>query len=326
MTNNLPRQLQRQAEETARIEQEIAAANAQPDPAEPATPLVTPAVPDGPANTPQHPKTPDPVVQDDQWRQRYLTLDGKYKAEVPRLHADIKELKTQLNGILSRPVTPPSAPEVPRSKKVQVTDKDTEVYGAELLDLIKRQAEDIVSEREASLEDIAAKLRAENETLRLQVTGVSEKQAETATQGYLGRFAARVPDWETTNVDPDFLAWLSDTDPLSGLTRQAYLDDAANRMDVDRTVKLFETYRATKAPVTPNPSPRAASEIQRQVAPGKSKVTPATNPVSSDKIWTSQEVETFYVDMRRGAYRDTPDDAKRIENEIDLAVSQGRFR
>lgn len=326
MTDNLPRQLQRQAEDAARIEQEIADAQAPPALDDPASLLETPAVPDGSEPAKRVHKAPDPVPTDDQWRQRYLTLDGKYKAEVPRLHNDVKELKSQLAAISAR-LEKPTVPDTAKARKPQlVTDKDTETYGAELLDLIKRQAEDIVSDREASLESSLAQMATENENLKSKIAGVSDKQTQTAQDSYIARFAARVPDWETTNVDPDFLGWLRETDPLSGMSRQDYLDNAAQAMDVDRTVRLFETFKALRAPAATVSAPRSATEIQRQVTPGKSKTAPATAQPSADKVWTYTEVETFYKDQRRGVYANNPDDVKRIEAEIDLAASQGRIR
>jgi chemotaxis protein histidine kinase CheA len=306
-------------------EMEEASKAATPPPETP--PVETPKATDG-QDTPA--PAPAPATQqpqgDDVWRQRYLTLEGKYKAEVPRLHSQLKEMQTKLEELAARTTrteTPP--PEKPKAKRV--TEKDQETFGADLLDVIKRQAEEIAADALADLQAKVGKLESENEQLKAQVTGVSQTQSLTAQEVYFGKLAATVPDWEAINVSPGFLDWLGEVDELSGETRQAYLDRAFNSLNVAQTAKLFNAYKKTLAPApTPPPAPKA-TEVQRQVAPGKSKTPPG--PQASDassKIWSANEIDKFYGEVRSGYYRNNPQEMLRIEAEIDAAVASGRVK
>lgn len=322
---DLPRQLQRQQEEIEQYDRDIAAAAATP--ASQDAPADPPASQDGqepPAPAPA-PVTPPPP-SDDQWKQRFLTLKGKYDAEVPRLHSELRELRTKLDELVARRVETPTEPVKPKTKRV--TEKDTETFGADLMDVIKRQAEEIAAEAVAGMSEKLSKLEAENEQLKQNLTGVTTSQAQTSQEVYFGKLAAAVPDWETINVDPKFLEWLGEIDEISGMPRQEHLTNAFNALNVDRTAKLFNAYKKTlpQAPAPKQPAQKQ-TEVQRQVAPGKSKTPPG--PVTSDansKIWSAAEIDKFYRDYATGQYRSNPQEAARIEAEIDAAVSTGRVR
>lgn len=313
----LPRQLQAQQADVERIDREMAehaAAQEQGQQTPPETPPLDPP-----------PVTPPATPPVDPWQQRYQTLKGKYEAEVPRLHADVRELKARLDAA----VVPKKTVETKTPRVPLVTDKDAETYGSDLVDLIRRQAQQTAADLKDEMEADMRKLEAENEALRNQVTGVTQKQEATVSDRYISSLAALVPDWEAINSDSDFLAWLDVEDPMSGLTRQSYLDNAFKNLDAQRTARLFNAWKAEgkapPAPVEPSRAPQLDQELQRQITPGKSKMAPAQD-VSSNQIWSTAEIAKFYNDVRAGVYKNAPDDARRIETEIDLAVSTGKVR
>jgi len=334
--STIPSQVQRQADEAARIEQEIAnelnpqATPPAPAPASPETPL-TPS--DTTNVQPQPTPAPAPVVD---WEQRYRSLEGKYRAEVPRLHETLKELRTTVSALESKVSAPPPAPvpETPKQKAKLVTDEDARTFGPDLLDVIKRQAQeiadDLVSARETTLQTEIQKLAAENEKLRSQIGDVSKSQQATAQDSYLAHLARLIPDWSEVNVNPEFLAWLDEVDPLTGMKRQVYLDNAYQTLDANRTAVLFNAWKATKAPTPPasqtppQPQTPQSNELARQITPGKSKSTPPPPADPNTRVWSTSDIEKFYADVRRGGV--SGEDAARIEKEIDLAVSTGRVR
>jgi hypothetical protein len=322
--SNLPGQIQRQADEMSAFDQAVEDAR-KPQTLTPEAPQ-TPETP-GPTGEPKvvtPPPTPPSTPEEVQWRQRYLTLEGKYKAEVPRLHSELRDLKSQLQTALEAMKPQKSVTPAP-PKEAKVTPKDVETFGSDLVDLVKRQAEDIVSSREEATRAELEKLRAENERLQASISGVTKSQEASAQEIYLGKLAALVPDWATINTDPGFLEWLSGTDEMSGLTRQAYIDHAYQNQDVQRTAVIFNAWKALAAGKAPEAPAQAKTEIQRQVEPGKSKSVPVTQSDAATKVWTAKEVEQFYRDLREGRFKNTAE-AEKIEAEIDLAVSQGRFK
>lgn len=327
-TTLAPIQVQRQAEQVEQIERDLAEiknpTSGTPDPATitdpPAeTPSSAPQVPAAPLPTP--PKTEESVLQ-----QRFNTLQGKYNAEVPRLTAEVRSLKAQLKDALAARVEPT----VDKSKlpELKITSKDVETFGTELLDVVKRQAQDIMGEHELQLQAHVQKLEADNTNLKQQLTGVAEKQGVTDEQTFLTKLAQAVPDWEQCNVDPGFLAWLGEIDPLSGSARQTYLDDAASKLDAHRTAQLFNAWKGTAGtPAPPPPMPVSAKpDVQSQVAPGKSKSSAAPGANPADRIWSLNEIEEFYQDVRKGVYAGKLAESQKIEAEIDLAVASGRLK
>lgn len=299
--SNLPKQVQRQAEEVAELDKMLDEPQQQDE---------------APAEAVQEPVVSAPPVQPKQdeetWQKRYQTLQGMFNAEVPRLNAQVKELQQQLQQVLAKAQAPAKAPE-PQEKLV--TEKDVEAFGGELLDVIKRQAVEAV---QADF----AKLQAENAELRKQLGGVAEKQGHVDRRTYFAELAAAVPDYEKLNTDQGFLAWLAELDPVSGLNRQTFLTAAYENLDAQRTAAVFSTYKQTLAK---QPVNAAAQELQRQVAPGTSRAsTPTTQATGAEKIWSLAEIERFYVDVSKGKY--VRDEATRIEAEIDAAVAAGRLK
>lgn len=323
---SLPKQVQVLADEAERIQQEIQAQNS-PPPADPAEPPQDPpagTTEDPPALEPaplSDPTAPPPVPTDDTWERRFKSLKGKYDAEVPRLSSEVQVLRDQV-AALSKPQ--PKQPEPARTATPLVTDKDVEAFGGDLIDLMKRQATEVAESRMA---EAVARLEAENRTLAEKLDGVNARQGTNDRQRYFESLAHLVPDYEAVNLDEDFMAWLRETDELSGLPRQAYLNKAFESFDVQHTAKLFNAFKAGTQPTPAAPTHRSPPrELARQVAPGTSKASPATPHANEPRIMTTREIEGFYADVRRGVYRGNEVEQARIEAEIDAAVAAGRIR
>lgn len=332
---SLPKQVQLQAEEAARLEKELeAAANPQPtpDPTPPTdpTPTVDPKGsqdPIEPAPAPAPVVDPTPTVD---WEHKYKTLQGMFNAETARRDTQIKELSGQLQGALTKIDELGKAPQPAAEPTAKlVTDKDVEAFGDDLIDLVKRQAQEVIAEKEREMQSVVKKLEAENAELREKLGGVAERQGVDARKGYIAELAKAVPDWEVLNVDEGFMGWLAEIDPLSGFPRQLYLNDAFEKFDVARTAALFNTYKELNGRNTPPPAPTPKQpdpQLQRQLQPSKVQ---AAQPVTEDpanRVWAMSEIDTFYRDVARGEFRGRDADRARIESEIDLAVAQGRLK
>jgi len=212
---SLPKQVQDQLEEIERWEQEQASANSPPqtqegDDEQRQQPVEQEEQPLEQA-TPPELKQPD----DEIWERKYKTLQGMFNAEVPRLKSEVADLKNQLSTAIARLDLASSEKPESKSTKSQrlVTDKDVEDFGGDLVDLIKRQATEVA---QSTLDEKISRLEAENADLRGQVTGVSERQGESARRDYFAQLERLVPDYEAINVDQGFMDWLSEVDMLSG--------------------------------------------------------------------------------------------------------------
>lgn len=318
--SNLPKQVQAQADELAEFEKSLIEATPPEPPAEPKpAEEVTPADP-APAPVKQEPKA------DETWQKRYQTLQGMFNAEVPRLNAQVKELKDQLAQAISKLEAASKAPAEPaKPTSPLVTEKDVEAFGGDLIDLVKRQAAEVFQQEKREMESELSKLRTENADLKGQLTGVTEKQGANDRRAYFVELARLVPDYEAVNVDPDFLNWLAEVDPLSGMPRQAFLNQAFETFNPEHTAKLFNAWKQAHGQVDP-PKQQVKQQLERQVAPGTSKSSAGAAPNAGERVWSAADIQQFYTDVAKGVYRGRADEAARIESEIDAAVASGRVR
>jgi len=330
---SLPKQVQALADEAERLQNQVAGiapetteqppteeANAEPEGEQPVAEQAL-----APAMEPEAPKPEATTSDDETWERRYKTIQGKYNAEVPRLNADLRDLRNQLATALTEierikeQKARPTEPAQPL-----VTDKDVEAFGSDLIDVIDRKAREVAAQMVGTE---MAELKAENQRLNDQLSGVTERQVSNDRRTYFAELARLVPDYEVLNVDEGFLGWLSEVDPLSGLARQDYLTNAWNSFDFQRTAALFNAYKQmTAPPPTPEPAPAVKQQLQRQVAPGTSKVSTTAPSNTTDLIWTTSEIDQFYKAVSRGDYRGNEAEQVRIEAEIDRAVAEGRIR
>jgi len=277
-----------------------------------------------PAPAPE-PTTPSaPVDGEPTWEQRYKTLYGKYQAEVPRFAADLKDTRKELAVALAEIERLKPKAEAPKAKQPLVTDKDVEAFGSDLIDVIDRKAREVA---ETLVSTRVSELEAENRRLNEQLTGVTERQVSNDRRAYFADLGRLVPDYEALNVDQGFMNWLAEVDPLSGNTRQDYLATAWNAYDATRTATLFNAYKALTAPPPTPPASQTKQQLEKQVAPGTSKVSQsAPANAASARIWTTGEIAQFYHGVTQGKFYGKDAERARIEAEIDQAVAEGRVR
>lgn len=262
---------------------------------------------------------PKPVTEET-WEQKYRTLKGMFDAEVPRLHANVRELNGQIQQLIAENATLKAQsvrePE-PAKASTLITEQDKEAFGPDLIDLIERATESKL----AGNRQLEAQLRAEIEELKGKLGNVTERQVVSDKDRYESALTATVPDWQALNVDAGFLAWLAEVDPVYGMPRQYALNNAYEALDAGRTATIFNQYKKSLAPAQPT----GRQELQRQVAPTRSRAT--STPTASDasqRIFTQAEISDFYSEWVKG--RLDTEEAMRFEKEINAAISEGRVR
>lgn len=319
--SRLPKQVQDQADQVAELEKSLA----EPAPTTAPEPDSKPAEDQLPPDPAPEPVKPEPKAEET-WQKRYQTLQGMFNAEVPRLNSQVKELTERLAQATAKLEAVAKAPAEPaKPASPLVTEKDVEAFGSDMIDLIKRQSAEVFQQEKREMQAELAKLQGENAELKSQLGGVTEKQVVTDRRSYYSELAKLVPDYEAVNVDPDFLNWLAETDHLSGMTRQTFLNAAFESFDTARTATLFNAWKEA-AGRTQQPKQAVKQELSRQVAPGTSKSSAGQAPVAAERVWTAAEIQQYYTDVAKGAYRGKADEAARIESEIDAAVAAGRVR
>ena len=275
-------------------------------PAPPAPPAPdAPDAPDAPVVQPAPEASPAQADQPDtvDWKHKFDVLRGKYDAEVPRLHMELRERDERLKQAAEAAEQAATAPVDP-DNPYGLTDEAME-YGEEFI---------------SAAEKIARKVA--EDTKRAQQ---SEQQSEAAYFEALGQL---VPEWERINTDPRFHEWLADIEPMLGTTRQDMLERAQAAGDVHRTVAMFNAFQASSsqasAPTAGPATDRAPSRpsVESQVAP----VPGAPSPVAheSRSTYTMAQVEEVFTDVTRGRY--TPERAAELTAEMNAAIREGRVR
>lgn len=324
-----PRAVRRQAAEADRLLKELSA-----KPGEPVAPE-TPAAPPAPTDNMQPPTdnmqpaaaTPPapapapaaPAEPQEDFRQKYSTLKGKYDKEMAEMRVMVAEQAEQIRSLeqlveqatASRPAQ--SFSKAPESKLIKPEEEDE--YGKEFFDVVGRRAREIL---EAELAPLREKLQ-RNETREVKLT---EEQKRINVQTALDE---HVPNWGQLNTDPRFLAWLAERDVFSGEVKQVLLTKAFKDGDAARVVGFFKAFQedsvgtSTPAARTPSVDPGTL------VAPGTPKggFGPMDAPGGA-RVWTQAEISEFYTNVRRGK---VPADRKaQIEAEIIRAAAEGRVR
>lgn len=317
---SLPRAIQKQVEDAdalvAQMNGQPANTDTDPNPPDP-NPEPQPPEPQ-PQNISPEPE-PKPIPEET-WEQRYRGLQGKYDAEVPRLHSQLREMNAQLQQLIAdnAVLKAQKTAEPPAPAKTLITEQDKEAFGSDLIDLIDRATEQKI----AGYREAEAQLKAEIAELKGKLGNVSERQVVSDKDRFMMQLGQLVSDWEAINVDPGFLTWLSEVDPVYGLPRQAALNNAYEAFDAQRTANIFKQYKALTAPAQPAQN---KPNLQSQVAPTRSRTSPAPATNSAEKrTYTQGEITQFYEEWRRG-YLDN-DEAVRMEKEIHAAIAEGRIR
>jgi hypothetical protein len=314
----LPRQVEAQLRELEALEKQLAEGQ---NPA-PADPEPTPAEPpQDPQPQPAEPKpveptpTPtEPVVAEEKWEQKYKTLKGMYDAEVPRLHADLRDLKAQVDSLRKASETKPAEPAKPAAPTKLVTDADVEAFGSDLIEVQRKVAREVAAEFRGELDA----MRAENEKLREQLTSTGTQVSEASFEQRLYRM---VPDFEAVNADPKWIAWLNEVDPLLRAPRSSVAQQAFNRGDAEGVAHYVAMFKQTIAPVEQKAD--KTEELERQLQPNRG-ATSAPPTSQKGKVYTNADIEKMFRKATDLGTKGQVDAAKKLEAEIDAAYMEGR--
>jgi hypothetical protein len=272
--------------------------------------------------TPAQPQAPQEDQED--FKQKYQTLQGKYNAETKSMREILAAQQQTMDKLIeSRPSTvmPPATPAPTQSpedylKSLGVSEKEIEDYG-ELLPIIVKMAQNM-------LRPTAAKLEAELAKTQQAAGTVANAQMKTARDALFSYMDNRVPNWRIINEHESFLAWLDQTDLFSGTTRRQSLTSAFQNLDSARVAGIFERF------VQEDSANRSASgpqvDPQTLIAPGVPRGGAGEAPGSAQgrRVLTESEIKDFYTRVRRKQV--SPEQYAQFSAEIANAVAEGRVR
>lgn len=314
----LPKQVEAQLRELEALEKQLTEAQ-NPAPADPApTPAEPPQDPQ-PAPTESKPVEPtptptEPAVAEETWQQKYKTLKGMYDAEVPRLHADLRDLKAQVDSLRKASETKPVEPAKPKAAEKLVTDADVEAFGSDLIEVQRKVAREVAAEFRGELDA----MRVENEKLREQLTNTGTQVSEASFEQRLYRM---VPDFEVVNTNPKWIAWLNEVDPLLRAPRASVAQQAFNQGDAEGVAHYVAMFKKSVAPV--EPAADKTTELELQIQPNRS-ATSAPPTSQKGKVYTNADIEKMFRKATEMGVKGRVEEARKLEAEIDAAYMEGR--
>jgi hypothetical protein len=254
------------------------------------------------------------------FKQKYATLRGKYDAEVPRLHQQVKELTDQMNAIRDEAEAAKKAEaEKPKEKVSYVTDADREEYGDDLIDFQRRVAKEQAQEYEGRFEQQAKVI----EQLQQQISNTGNQVGEV---GFTQKLNALVPGFDQLDNDERWVAWLNEYDPMTRGPRRDQAQAAFNSGDAEAVAHYVSLFRESVEPVANGKSDRE-TELEKQVTPSRSAST-VTNKSSSknSKVYSERELNNAWTKIRTLNTQGKYDDAEKLEAELTAAYMEGRVK
>ena len=257
------------------------------------------------------------------YAQRWRSLQGVYNSEV-RKNQSLEQRVNQLEGLIATMSAPPTPAQEPARL---VTDADRETFGDDMLDFTARA----VSQATSPLMSQINALQQQIQQLRGVVPAVQQvqrTQAEADEGRFINGLTQAVPDWQQVNGDPKFHTWLLSPDPMTGILRQTYLADAHQSRDLARVAVIFNSWKELAGKTSrPNPvttSSSVQSELEKQIAPGRSTAAPAPTRAEA-KSYTRADITAFYEGVRRGDFKDNEAERASIEKDIFAAMREGQI-
>lgn len=285
-------------------------------------PTVPPPAPAPAANTEGGPDHQQQPVADDplRWRPMYLTLRGKYDAEVPRMAAEIRDLKERNKALDERVTSLTSELQAakqasPASAATPALPDDMEGrFDPELVAFIRSQAQSSAQEAVRPMQQVVEETRSEREAREQQ-----ERDADRRDQ-FIAALDDIVPDWRALDKEPGLQTFLAQQDPATGVLLREVLATAAQAFDVVNVARLFNRYRATRAPAPP-PAP----SLGAQVVPGPAGSVPGFVPGGhgEKRMWRQSEIRAFYKTVANRTA--DPATIQSTQQDIESAQREGRI-
>lgn len=274
------------------------------------TPPETPAPEGGNDGNPA-----DPNQNNVDWEHKYKVLEGKYKAEVPKLHSAVQEQAAKI-AELTVQVGQRSTLEDEGATVIDFTDEKTLTPK---LKEFKDEYPDVFDGIVETIKVAGVKQPKKKDPPPAEQTQAHPANPETPketvwTKSMYQLLDTKVPDWREINKDNGFLEWLSEKDIYSNKTKQQLLLDAYAAGDVETVSNVFIGYTVQKAPAPDNEDPD-------NLAPPRTTSGSIDSSQAQPETITRAFIAKFFKDVALGKYKGREKDMNAINARIDKAVA-----
>jgi len=271
---------------------------------------------------PEEAKSADTSPTDvaDEFEQKYKTLRGKYDAEVPRLHQQVRDLNGKLDELAKSMEAKPEPPTKSKEKVSYVTDADRAEFGEELIDVQRRVAQEVSQEYTERMEQQDAVIQKLQEQLAKTGNDVGE-------MSFTQRLHSVVPDFAEIDNDERWVAWLNEHDPMLRGPRRDQAAAAFQAGDVEAVLHYVNLFKESISEPETAPRQQRQTELEKQVAPNRSANSVRTQSANQNsKIYSPKEVDNAWTKVRALNTKGKYADAEKLEAELTAAYMEGRVR
>ena len=264
------------------------------------------------------------------FKHKYDVLLGKYNAEVPRLHDQVRSLTEENTRLKTRVEIQPiqTSTEIPELKDQDdegialyrspyVTD---DMRGTDNYKYLFGEYGQTYAERHLESSVLAART-----TVKPVEDRMENVTAKTAEEHFNAELSGICPPWQGlnagVNIDPDFIAWLQGKNPGSRNTLHAELIDAYKTADAGRMAEIINSFLTTKPiSITTNTVP---DELIAPHKTGGGRQTVLDN--TGGNVLRMSDMNQLYKDYNEGKYRGKETEYQKKKAAFMKASSEGRL-
>ena len=271
---------------------------------------------------PEEAKSADTSPTDvaDEFEQKYKTLRGKYDAEVPRLHQQVRDLNGKLDELAKSMEAKPEPPTKSKEKVSYVTDADRAEFGEELIDVQRRVAQEVSQEYTERMEQ-------QDEVIKTLQEQLAKTGNDVGEMSFTQRLHSVVPDFAEIDNDERWVAWLNEHDPMLRGPRRDQAAAAFQAGDAEAVLHYVNLFKESISEPETAPRQQRQTELEKQVAPNRSANSVRTQSANQNsKIYSPREVDNAWTKVRALNTKGKYADAEKLEAELTAAYMEGRVR
>lgn len=198
------------------------------------------------------------------WQQRYTVLDGKYKAEVPKLSQEIRQLKDQINQLSATPQNDAQISQLQQEidslkqanqlleqqqsqaagSAIELNEHLTNEYGEDFAQSVAQVAQQISTKENQTL-------RQELDALKTQVSSTQDTFTQATQQTKFTELESLLLSqgitFSAVDSDPLFHEYLRQVDPRSGQSNFDMMSQAFSNGDLKRTALFYSDFSNTQS-------------------------------------------------------------------------------
>ena len=264
---------------------------------------------------------PTEVKKEDQddFKQKYFVLKGKYDAEVPRLQHELSELRKTVTEIQDNKPKPVVEDKSDTTDDL-LNDPDLRFLSDEYPDVFKA----LIAFQKRATKKVDT---FDSSVLEKKIERLEQATAKTKEERFSDDLNKMAPDWATINDNPRFIDWLNEMDDLTGYTRLQLATVAQNNLDGSRVAAFYNTFKKSNGLVEKKDDSgdkNQRKDMSKYVAPNTTKRA-TVDKIDEPEIITRDFINKFYSDARKGAFNGRDDAYNKIEAKIEKALLEGRI-